>query len=142
LVSAVESLRPGTRRLSHGQQTVLVEYEHVVAQLSPPAFSPPAPEISDFEADGEKLRIYGKHLRQPIAVTVAGFRVPRFAFKEAAARKAAHLEAIVPPEAGAGPVVVLTSGGSAASARPFRAAETMVDAPSDAAPAPKSRARK
>ena len=143
LVSAVESLRPGTRQLTDGQRTVLVEYEHIVEQLTPPAFSPPAPEISEFRADEGTLKIYGKHLRQPIAVTVAGARAPRFEFKEAGeADDGPYLEARVPEEAESGPIVVLTSGGSATSVRQFRAAEMLRHSPPDDEPAPRSRARK
>lgn len=123
LVSAVESLRPGTRRLTDGQQTVLAEYEHIVEQLRPPSFTPPAPEISDFRAEDGKLKIFGKHLRQPITVTIAGVRAPDFEVKEAGEGESPYLEAVLPEKADAGPIVVLTSGGSCATVRPFRRAE-------------------
>jgi hypothetical protein len=126
LVSAVESLRPGTRLLTDGQKTVLVEYRHIVDELSSPTFSPPAPVIAEFRSDNGRLRIYGKHLRQPIAITVAGARATQFQFKEAdevEGDEAPHIEADVPPEAGTGPIIVLTSGGTATSAVEFQAAD-------------------
>lgn len=136
LVSAVESLRPGTRLLSDCQQTVLAEYEHIFEQLRPPTFSPPAPEISDFRAEDGKVAIFGKHLRQPITVTIAGVRA-RFEVKEAGEDESPYIEADVPERADAGPIVVLTSGGSCAASRPFRAAEMVRPAPRDAdEPAP------
>jgi hypothetical protein len=123
LVSAVESLRPGTRLLTDGQQTVLAEYEHIVEQLRPPTFTPPAPEISDFRAEGGKVKIFGKHLRQPVTVTIAGIRAPDFEVKEAGQDESPYIEAAVPENADAGPIVVLTSGGSCAAVRPFHRAK-------------------
>jgi hypothetical protein len=125
LVSAIESLSPGTRQLTDAQTTVLVEYRHVVDELSSP-FSRPAPEITEVRSDDGKVRIYGKHLRQPIALTVAGVRVMQFEFKEAGqvkGDKRPHLEADVPPGASTGAIIVLTSGGSATSPGEFRAAD-------------------
>jgi hypothetical protein len=136
LVSAVKSLRPGTRQLSDGQQTVIAEYEHIVEQLRPPTFSPPAPEISDFRVEDGKVKIFGKHLRQPITVTIARVRT-RFEVKEAEEGESPYIEADVPEKADAGPIVVLTSGGSCATVRPFRAAEMARPVPPDAdEPAP------
>jgi hypothetical protein len=142
LVSAVESLRLGTRRLSDGQQSVLAEYEHIVEQLSAPTFTPPAPEISEFVADEGKVKIYGKHLRQPISVTIAGVRARAFEVKAGGEDESAYIEADVPARADAGPIVVLTSGGSGAAPRPFRAGEVAPPARADdGKPAPKRRAR-
>lgn len=120
LVTAVESLRPGTRQLSPGQQTVLAEYEHIVDQLRPPTFSPPPPEISGFRAEGHTLRIFGRHLHQAITVTIAGVRVPAFDVREPGEDEPPYLEMVVPDEVDAGPIVVLTSGGSSIGARQFR----------------------
>jgi hypothetical protein len=120
LVTAVESLRPGTRQLSPGQQTVLAEYEHIVEQLRPPTFSPPPPEISQFRTDGRTLRIFGRHLHQAITVTIAGVRVPSFDVRDAEEDEPPYLEMVVPDEVEAGPIVVLTSGGSSIGARQFR----------------------
>lgn len=128
LVSALESLRPGTRLLTDGQQTVLTEYEHIVDQLRSPTFSPPPPEISDFRAEDGKVKIFGKHLRQPITVTIAGFRAD-FEFQEAGEGESPYIEADVPENAEAGSVVVLTSGGSCATVRPFRRAEMAPSVP-------------
>jgi hypothetical protein len=123
LVSAVESLRPGTRQLSECQQTVVVEYEYIVEQLRPPTFSPPAPEISEFRVEGDKVKIFGKHLRGAITVTIAGVRAPAFEFQERRGRTPAFLEADVPENTDASAIVVLTSGGACASGRQSHAAE-------------------
>jgi hypothetical protein len=129
LVSAVESLRPGTRLLTDGQQTVLAEYEHIVEQLRPPTFSPPPPEISDFRAKGGKVKIFGKHLSQPVTVTIAGHRAPAFKVKKAGKGESPYIQADLPDEAHAGSIVVLTSGGSSTAVRPFRRAEMVRSAP-------------
>jgi hypothetical protein len=131
LVSAVESLRPGTRQLSDGQQSIIAEYEYIVEQLRPPTFSPPAPEISEFFVEGDTVKIFGKHLRGAITVTIARVRAPKFVFKEARGGRPSYLEATVPGNTDASAVVVLTAGGTSVSTRRVRADEE-ADRPSSA----------
>jgi hypothetical protein len=133
LVRAVESLRPGTRQLSDGQQSILAEYEYIVEQLRPPTFTPPAPEISGFVVEDDKTMIFGKHLRGAITVTIAHVRSPKFRFKEAGGGRPSHLEATVPEDTDPSTVVVLTAGGTSVSTRRVRAVEEEHASPSAAA---------
>jgi hypothetical protein len=128
LLSVLRSLRPGTRELTDGQKALIAEYEYISERLTGPIFSPPAPQITGFDTEGQKVKVYGRYLSGATVLNVGGTRVTRehFRFREGAKPEggASYIEADVPIGAEAGPITVFTSGGSATSRQSSRGGDS------------------
>ena len=128
LLSVLRSLRPGTRDLTDSQKALLAEYEYIGDRLAGPIFSPPAPQITGLDEQGQTVKVYGRYLSGATILNVGGTRVTRehFRFMEGGERAggAPYIEADVPTEAGVGPVTIITPGGSATSHESFHGGDS------------------
>jgi hypothetical protein len=124
LLGVLRSLRPGTRELTDGERALIAEYEYIAERLARPVFSPPAPQLTGFDIDGQKIRVYGRYLSDATVLNLGGTRVTRehFRFREGAwaGRGEPFIEADVPAGAAAEPITVFTSGGSATTRERLR----------------------